>query len=51
MSWGGLRNTHFWVDPQTRIGVVFMTQVLPFYDDEVMSLLTTFEETLYKGMD
>ena len=51
MSWGGLRNTHFWVDPQTRIGVVFMTQVMPFYDDEVMSLLTTFEETLYKGMD
>jgi methyl acetate hydrolase len=51
MSWGGLRNTHFWIDPQTRIGAVFMTQVLPFYDDEVMSLLTTFEETLYKGMD
>lgn len=51
MSWGGLRNTHFWVDPQSRIGVVLMTQVLPFYDDEVMSLLTRFEETLYRGLD
>ena len=51
MSWGGLRNTHVRIDPQTRIGVVYMTQVLPVYDDEVMSLLTTFEETLYKGMD
>ena len=51
MSWGGLRNTHFWVDPQSRIGVVVMTQVLPFYDDEVMSLLAKFEETLYRGLD
>ena len=51
MSWGGLRNTHFWIDPQARIGVVFMTQVLPFYDDEVMSLFGKFEETLYMGMD
>ena len=51
MSWGGLRNTHFWIDPQSQIGVVFMTQVLPFYDDEVMSLLGKFEETLYKGLD
>ena len=51
MSWGGLRNTHFWVDPQSRIGVVVMTQVLPFYDDEVMALLAKFEETLYRGLD
>jgi methyl acetate hydrolase len=51
MSWGGLRNTHFWVDPQSHIGVVVMTQVLPFYDDQVMSLLAKFEETLYRGLD
>jgi CubicO group peptidase (beta-lactamase class C family) len=51
MSWGGLRNTHFWVDPQSRLGVVVMTQVLPFYDDEVMALLAKFEETLYRGLD
>jgi CubicO group peptidase (beta-lactamase class C family) len=51
MSWGGLRNTHFWIDPQARIGVVVMTQVLPFYDDKVMALLAKFEETLYRGLD
>ena len=47
MSWGGLRNTHFWIDPPAGIGAVLMTQVLPFYDDEVMTVLTTFEETIY----
>jgi CubicO group peptidase (beta-lactamase class C family) len=49
MSWGGLRNTHFWIDPRAGIGAVFMTQVLPFHDHEVMAVLATFEETVYRG--
>jgi hypothetical protein len=49
MSWGGLRNTHFWIDPRAGIGAVFMTQVLPFHDHEVMAVLSTFEETVYRG--
>jgi CubicO group peptidase (beta-lactamase class C family) len=51
MSWGGLRNTHFWIDPPAGIGAVLMTQVLPFYDDDLMAVLGKFEETVYKGMD
>ncbi len=47
LSWAGLRNTHFWIDPATGIGVVFLTQVLPFYDDSVIDVLTAFERTLY----
>ena len=51
MSWGGLRNTHFWIDPRHDLGVVLMTQVLPFYDDEVMALLGRFEEAVYAAFD
>jgi len=47
LSWAGLLNTHFWIDPDNGIGVVLLTQLLPFYDDEVIELLTTFESTLY----
>ena len=37
-------NTHFWVDPERRIGVVVLMQVLPFYDDASIRLLTQVEE-------
>jgi len=47
LSWAGLRNTHFWIDPTNGIGVVVLTQVLPFYDEEVMDALTMFERSLY----
>ena len=51
LSWAGLRNTHFWIDPETGLGVVFLTQVLPFYDDSVMKALTDFERTLYDHVE
>src|SRR6476646_3600287 len=30
-SWGGINNTHFWIDPRTGIGVAVLMQVLPYY--------------------
>ncbi len=50
LSWGGVANTHFWIDPQNGIGVVLMLQLLPFYDERALELLTTFERTLYSGL-
>jgi methyl acetate hydrolase len=43
-SWGGINNTHFWVDPQRQIGVIVLMQVLPFYDPRAIALLQGFEE-------
>jgi methyl acetate hydrolase len=43
-SWAGINNTHFWVDPQREIGVVVLMQVLPFYDEACIKLLTDVEE-------
>lgn len=48
LSWAGIQNTHFWIDPQNEIGVVFLTQVLPFYDPRVIAVLRQVERTIYQ---
>lgn len=50
LSWAGLWNTHFWIDPTNGVGVVFLTQVLPFADKGVMDLLMAFEAELYNHL-
>jgi methyl acetate hydrolase len=42
-TWAGIFNTHFWGDPTRDIGVVFMTQTLPFYDEAAMRTMAGFE--------
>jgi methyl acetate hydrolase len=49
-TWAGIFNTHFWVDPSKEIGVIVMTQVLPFYDEQAMKLLSGVEEIVYKNV-
>ena len=49
LSWAGIENTHFWIDPANEIGVVLLLQLFPFYDDKAIELLTTFERALYSG--
>ncbi len=48
LSWAGIANTHFWIDLENELGVVLLLQLYPFYDDEAIDLLTTFERTLYR---
>jgi methyl acetate hydrolase len=50
LSWAGIFNTEFWVDPVKHIGAVQMMQVLPFYDDGAIRTLRGFEETVYKNL-
>jgi methyl acetate hydrolase len=50
-SWAGVYNTFFWVDPQRRIAVVLLMQVLPFFDDACKGVVSGFEDRLYKVMD
>lgn len=51
VSWGGLLNTYFWVDPVKRVTGAMFTQVLPFFDARVISLYGEFERGLYHGLD
>jgi CubicO group peptidase (beta-lactamase class C family) len=48
LSWAGIFNTEFWVDPARHIGGVMMMQVLPFYDDGAIRTLRDFEELVYR---
>jgi methyl acetate hydrolase len=50
MSWAGLFNTEFWIDPKKGIGGVMLMQFLPFYDDGAIRTLREFEETVYRDV-
>ncbi len=50
MSWAGIFNTEFWVDPVRQIGAVQMMQLLPFYDDGAIRALRGFEQTVYRNI-
>ncbi len=50
LSWAGLYNTEFWIDPVLHVGGVQLMQVLPFYDDGAIRTLRDFEEMVYKGL-
>jgi methyl acetate hydrolase len=47
LTWAGINNTYYWLDPVKRIAGVLMTQVLPFADPTVLGLLDRFERAVY----
>jgi CubicO group peptidase (beta-lactamase class C family) len=50
LSWAGIHNTEFWIDPKKHIGGVMMMQVLPFYDEGAIRTLRDFEELVYQNL-
>ena len=50
LSWGGLANSHFWIDPVTKVTGVWATQVLPFYDPKAIAAFETFERAVYVSL-
>ena len=50
LAWAGLANTYFWIDPSRRVCGVFLSQVLPFFDDVAIDLLTKFETEVYRAI-
>jgi CubicO group peptidase (beta-lactamase class C family) len=50
LSWAGIMNTEFWIDPQRQIGGILLMQVLPFYDDGAIRTLQEFEAAVYRGI-
>jgi methyl acetate hydrolase len=47
VTWAGIFNTYYWLDPAKRVAGVIMTQVLPFADPQVLRVLGAFERELY----
>ncbi|MBS0632752.1 MAG: beta-lactamase family protein [Verrucomicrobia bacterium] len=48
LSWGGLFNTYFWLDPARGVAGVILLQYLPFSDPEALALYTDFEREVYR---
>jgi len=48
LSWGGISNTYFWVDPSRGIGGVIMMQYLPFADAKALAAYDAFERAVYQ---
>jgi methyl acetate hydrolase len=46
-NWAGLCNSYFWIDHASGIAATLMTQLLPFFDDNVVQTLLGFETSVY----
>ena len=50
MSWAGINNTFFWIDPKEEIGVIVLMQMLPFYDQAALGVLRGVETRVYQHL-
>src|ERR1051326_2330450 len=48
LSWCGINNTYFWVDPSRGIAGVILMQYLPFADPKALALHDAFERAAYR---
>ncbi len=50
VTWAGIFNTYYWIDPAKRITGVFMTQTLPFAEPRSVKVYGAFENALYGSL-
>jgi len=50
LSWAGIFNTEFWIDPEKGIGGILLMQYLPFYDKAAIETLQGFEQRVYQSL-
>ena len=50
LSWAGIFNTEFWIDPERGVGGVLLMQYLPFYHPDSIETLQGFEALVYQGL-
>jgi CubicO group peptidase (beta-lactamase class C family) len=50
LTWAGLFNTYYWIDPQKRVTGVILTQILPFADHRAVKLYGEFERGVYDAL-
>jgi CubicO group peptidase (beta-lactamase class C family) len=48
LSWGGINNTYFWIDPSRGIAGVILMQYLPFADAKALAVYDAFERSTYQ---
>jgi methyl acetate hydrolase len=48
LSWGGINNTYFWIDPARGVAGTIMMQYLPFADAKALAVYDAFERGTYQ---
>jgi methyl acetate hydrolase len=48
LSWGGIANTYYWLDPARSVAGVILMQFLPFADPKALGVYDTFERGVYQ---
>jgi CubicO group peptidase (beta-lactamase class C family) len=51
LSWAGISNTYFWIDPKRGIAGVALMQFLPFADPQALAVYDAFERATYRLVD
>ena len=51
LTWAGLFNTYYWLDPTRRIAAVIMSQILPFADKPAVALYGEYERAICDAVD
>jgi hypothetical protein len=51
VTWAGLFNTYYWLDPTKRVAGLIMTQILPFADHQTVALYGAFERGVYATLN
>ena len=51
VSWCGLFNSYFWIDRGSNVFGIFATQLLPFFENDVVDHLVSFERAVYGIID
>jgi len=50
LTWAGIFNTYYWIDPEKRVTGVILTQILPFADARAVGLYGEFERGIYDAL-
>jgi methyl acetate hydrolase len=51
LTWAGIYNSYYWIDPSRGVAGVFLSQILPFYDSAAVALSQAFESAVYDALD
>lgn len=51
LSWSGIANTFFWIDPIHKIAAVFLMQIDPHGEESAISALFEFEQSVYRNLN
>ena len=50
LTWAGIYNSYYWIDPQKRVTGVILTQILPFADQRAVRLYGEFESGVFDAL-